>query len=77
MDTTNRSALIVTAIAVGVLTLFYGGGTMVGSVIKNGMMDGASSGEVSWIWTSALLAAVMGAVLFFLVFGSKQPKEQR
>ena len=75
MDTTNRSALVITALAAGVLAVFYGGGTFFGSVIRGGMMDGADTGEVDWIWSAALLAAVMGAVLFFLVFGRKQPKE--
>ena len=77
MDTTSRSALIIAAIALAVLLLFYGGGTFVGSMIQDRMMDGASSGETSWTWTSGLLVTVMGAALFFLVFGKKQLKEQQ
>jgi hypothetical protein len=77
MDTTNRVALIIATIAVGVLMLLYGGGTTVGSMMRHGMMDGAGSGEVSWMWTSALLVSVMGAVLVFLVIGRRLPKEEK
>jgi glucose-6-phosphate-specific signal transduction histidine kinase len=76
MDTTNRSALIIAAIPIVVLALFYGGGTVLGSVIQGGMMNGAQTGEFSWSWTSPLLVAVAGVVLFFLVFGKREPREQ-
>jgi hypothetical protein len=76
MDTASRSALIVTAVVAASLLLFFGGGTMTGTMMRNGMMESASAGGISWMWTSALLAGVMGAVLFFLIFGRKQHDEQ-
>jgi hypothetical protein len=71
MDATGTTALAITAILVAALLLFYGGGTMTGSMIRGGMMDGGGMGGISWAWTSVLIVGVMGAVLFFLIFGKK------
>ncbi len=76
MDTTSRSALIIAAVVAAALLLFFGGGTMTGTMMRNGMMESGSAGGISWAWTSALLVGVMATVLFFLIFGKKQPKEE-
>jgi hypothetical protein len=46
---------------------------MTGTMMSDGMMagGGVGMGGISWAWTSALLAAGMGVVLFFLVFRNR------
>ena len=73
MDATSKNALIVAVAVAGSLLLLFGPGTMTGTMMGDGMMagGGVGMGGISWAWTSALLAAGMGVVLFFLVFRNK------
>jgi hypothetical protein len=71
MDAASKTALIVAVAVAGALLLFFGPGTMTGSMMSDGMMQGGSAGGISWAWTSALLVGAMGVVLFFVVIHKK------
>ena len=68
MDATGNPALAIAAAVTVSLLLLFGPGTMTGPMIGGGMTDGTGIGGISWMWTSALLAGVMGVVLFFVIF---------
>lgn len=71
MDATRKTALIVAAAVAVSLLLLFGPGTMTGTMMSGGMMEGAGMGGISWAWTSALLVGAMGVVLFFVIFRKK------
>lgn len=68
MDASSKTALIIAVAVAGSLLLLFGPGTMTGSMMSAGMMQGAGVGGISWVWTCTLLVGAMGVVLFFLVF---------
>jgi hypothetical protein len=39
--------------------------------MSGGMMGSGSMGGISWMWLPTLLVAVLGVVLFSVIFGKK------
>lgn len=68
MNSATKAALIIAVAVAGSLLLLFGPGTMTGSMMSAGMMQGGGLGGISWAWTCALLVGAMGVVLFFPVF---------
>jgi len=71
MDTSNRTALILSLVVATLLLLVLGGGMMTGTMMSGGMMGSGAMGGISWMWLPTLLVAVLAAVLFSVILGKK------
>ena len=71
MDAATKSALVIAFVVAALLLLLFGGGMMTGTTMSGGMMGSGSMGGISWMWLPTLLVAVLGVVLFSVIFGKK------
>ncbi len=72
MTESNKTPLIIAFVAVVVLFLVFGYGSMGGSMMNGGMMGQGWSGGFGWMWIPTLLTLVVGIVLGWLIFGKKK-----
>lgn len=72
MNESNRTPLIIAFVAVVVLFLVFGYGSMGGSMMNGGMMGQGWSGGFGWMWIPTLLTLGFGILLGWLIFGKKK-----
>lgn len=68
MTESNKTPLVIAFVAVVVLFLVFGGGTM----MNGGMMGQGWTGGFSWMWIPTLLMLGFGILLGWLIFGQKK-----
>lgn len=68
MTESNKIPLVIAFVAVVVLFLVFGGGTM----MNGGMMGQGWTGGFSWMWIPTLLMLGFGILLGWLIFGQKK-----
>ncbi len=71
MEATNKTSLVIAFVVAALLLFFFGGGMATGTMMSGGMMGSGSMGGISWMWLPTLLVAIIGAVLFSVIFGKK------
>ena len=68
---TNKTGLIITLVAVVVLSLLFAGWPMIGITMSGGMRGSASRGGTSWMWIPALITLVVGILFGWAIFRKK------
>ena len=68
MNDTNKTPLVIAFVAVVVLFLFFGGGSM----MNGGMMGQGWGGGFGWMWIPTLLTLGLGILLGWMIFGQKK-----
>jgi len=71
MDSTTKTTLCIAVGVVAFLLLLFGGRKVTRTTMSGGMMGSGSMGGISWMWLPTLLVAVLGVVLFSVIFGKK------
>ncbi len=72
MSESNKTPLVVAFVVIVVLFLFFGYGSMAGSMMNGGMMGQGSNGEFGWMWIPILLTLGVGVFLGWMIFGQKK-----
>ena len=68
MTESNKTPLVIAFVAVVVLFLVFGGGTM----MNGGMMGQRWTGGFGWMWIPTLLMLGFGILLGWVIFGRKK-----
>jgi hypothetical protein len=68
MTESNKTPLVIAFVAVVVLFLVFGGGTM----MNGGMMGQRWTGGSGWMWIPTLLMLGFGILLGWAIFGRKK-----
>ena len=72
MNESNRTPLVIAFVVVVVLFLFFGYGSMGGSMMNSGMMGQGWNGGLGWMWIPTLLTLGLGIVLGWMIFDKKK-----
>jgi hypothetical protein len=71
MNATNKTALVIAFVVVGVLFLLFGGGAMTGATLSGGRMGSRMMGGTSWMWIPTLFTLGIGILLGWAIFVKK------